>query len=74
MKEDDKDVKAQETSAPESQGPTELSDDQLDGIAGGISSEPVYTTKAVSPLTSAVSGAISSPSVLTLPGNILAGK
>jgi len=74
MKDDDQDVLPKETPAPATQEPNELSDDQLEGIAGGIGSELVSITKAGVPLTSTVGGLISSPSVLTLPGNILAGK
>ncbi|MCX6549936.1 MAG: hypothetical protein NTY02_02820 [Acidobacteria bacterium] len=74
MKDDDPEVKSTETPAPAPPEQGELSDDQLEGIAGGISSEPVYSVRSALPLNPALGGLINPASVLTIPRDVLAGK
>jgi hypothetical protein len=74
MTDKDQDLKSKDTPPNAPQQPVELTDDEVEGVAGGIGTELAYTSTAVSPLKSVVSEVISSPSVLTLPGNVLAGK
>ncbi len=73
MTDENQDVKSTETPAPEPQEQVELSDEQVEGIAGGISSEPVYSQAGV-PLTSKLGGLINPATVLTVHGQVLAGK
>lgn len=73
MTDHNQDEHKKETPAPEAQKPVELSDEQVEGVAGGIGLEPVYSQAGAS-ISSGINPLVNTATIQELKVQMLAGK